>query len=168
MNSKTYTKRIVCLANSRKLTGRCLAGKAFDGTSFGEWIRPVSSRDGGELSEEERRYQDGSDPNVLDIIEVPLSLAKPHEYQTENHVIDDGYYWAKEGKLSVKDIRKALDVVKGPLWDNSSSTRHGLLDQIPEQTAAKLTTSLKLIEVSDLNIDVAVEGAGYPNAKRKV
>ncbi len=160
MNSESYTKQIVCLANSRKLTGRCLAGKVFDGKSFGEWIRPVSLRDGGELSEDERRYQDGKDPKVLDIIQIPLSLAKPHEYQTENHVIDDGYYWAKEGTLSVKDIRKALDVVKGPLWDNSSSTRNGLLDQIPEQTAARLTTSVELIEVPNLTIDVAVEGAG--------
>ena len=39
-------KRIVCLANSRKLGGRCIAGKELlaDGVS-GSWIRPVSHRE---------------------------------------------------------------------------------------------------------------------------
>ena len=34
--------KIVCLANSRKISGRCIAGKIMDS---GKWIRPVSSRE---------------------------------------------------------------------------------------------------------------------------
>ena len=47
-------KRIVCLANSRKLNGRCLAGKEFGGKGVGTWIRPVGAREHGEVSEYER------------------------------------------------------------------------------------------------------------------
>ena len=53
------TKRIVCLANSSKLNGRCIAGKEIieDGR-VGDWIRPVSVREKQEVSEWERQYKD--------------------------------------------------------------------------------------------------------------
>jgi hypothetical protein len=58
-------KRIVCLANSRKLSGRCIAGKEFGGNAAGTWIRPVGAREHGEVSEYERQYEDGSDPQKI-------------------------------------------------------------------------------------------------------
>lgn len=82
------TKQIVCLANSRKLSGRCVAGiEIRDGKRLG-WIRPVSDRENQEVSEHERQYEDGSDPKVLDVIEVPLLRALPSGYQRENWLLD--------------------------------------------------------------------------------
>lgn len=45
-----YTKRIVCLANSRKYKGSCVAGKEIMGNAFGGWVRPVSKKVHGELT----------------------------------------------------------------------------------------------------------------------
>ena len=74
-------KRLVCLANSRKHHGRCIAGK---NTENRKWIRPISSRPNGEGSEHERQYIDGSDPRVMDIMDVALLDPKPDSYQQEN------------------------------------------------------------------------------------
>lgn len=71
----SITRRIVCLANSRKMQGRCVAGRELNAGVAGSWIRPVSDRPAEEVSEYERQYQDGSDPRVLDIISVTRSVA---------------------------------------------------------------------------------------------
>ena len=81
------TKTIICLANSRKLSGRCLAGKELSGSAVGPWIRPVSARPTEEVSERDRAYKDGSDPRVRDIIDVPLIEPKPKTFQSENWLL---------------------------------------------------------------------------------
>lgn len=87
-----YTKTILCLANSRKLSGRCIAGKEKLRRGYGEWIRPVSARPSEEISEEERRYENGQSAQILDVISVPMREPRPGAHQTENHLIDDDYY----------------------------------------------------------------------------
>ena len=103
------TKRLVCLANSRKLHGRCIAGREWNGTEAGDWIRPISARDGGEVSEYERQYKDGSDPRVLDIIDVPVLEASPKDYQTENWLLDKRFYWENAGQFSPSDLSALVD-----------------------------------------------------------
>lgn len=84
-------KRMVCLANSRKrLAGRCVAGRVLENGQPTGWIRPVSNREHEEVSECERQYQDGSEPRLLDVIDVPLIESKPKGYQTENWLLDPG------------------------------------------------------------------------------
>ena len=50
-------KRIVCFANARKLVGRCTAGREWlNGEGIGRWIRTVSDRQNGDVSEYERLF----------------------------------------------------------------------------------------------------------------
>src|SRR5690349_16723407 len=120
----TIVKRIVCLANSRKLSGRCIAGIELAGTRRDGWIRPVSDREHQEVSEHERQYDDGSDPKLLDIMDVPLIEARPKEYQRENWRLDPERYWERVGRLAWKDLRGLADPV-GRLWIDGNHTSNG-------------------------------------------
>ena len=72
-----YEKTIVCLANSRKPSRRCLAGKTYENGRVGEWVRPVSSRPNQEISNCDREYdvagrmegvlQRGASPKISDL-----------------------------------------------------------------------------------------------------
>ena len=84
----THCIRIICLANSRKLAGRCIAGREWTATGAGRWIRPVSERLHQEVSEYERQYEDGSDPRALDIVDVPILEPIPQRFQSENWLLD--------------------------------------------------------------------------------
>jgi hypothetical protein len=151
------TKVIVCLANSRKHSGRCVAGKEVLAGGYGKWIRPVSARPSAEISEEERRYENGVLPKVLDIIRIPVIGATPQLYQSENHVIDAEYYWVKTDELSWIDVRQLVDK-PAPIWTNNDSTYYGLNDRVKVDIAAKLNNSLMLIDPEDLTIKVVTEG----------
>ncbi len=161
------TKRIVCLANSRKLHGRCIAGREWKNSQAGEWIRPVSNREHEEVSEYERQYEDGSDPQVLDVIDIPMLKPKPRNYQTENWLLDPDYYWKKAGRLSWFDLRTLLDKA-APLWIDGDSTYNGLNDSIPLTKAASLKNSLRLIHIDRLRLRVFKPGKAFGNNKRRV
>ena len=99
------SKRIVCLANSRKLLGRCIAGREWiEGQGAGAWVRPVSARENREVSEYERQYEDGSDPRVLDIVDVPVLEPLPNDFQTENWLLNPEFYWRKVNMYSLLDL----------------------------------------------------------------
>lgn len=68
--------RIVCLANSVKLRGRCIAGLRMDG---GGWIRPVSNDapSRGALFEPQYLAQDGAEVRPLDVIETSFVRPDP-------------------------------------------------------------------------------------------
>ena len=161
------TKRIVCLANSRKLSGRCVAGREWDGSAAGTWIRPVSAREHEEVSEGEREYKDGSDPKVLDVIDVPLLNPQPKHYQQENWLLEPESYWAKAGQVDWNELQK---LVENPerLWVNGSSTYSGNNDQISFETAKDLKSSLTLIRVPFLELHVLRPGKDFGNPKLRV
>jgi len=164
----SYSKKIVCLANSRKISGRCIAGKEVLDGNYGEWIRPISKRPTGEISEYERRFEDGEHPQVLDIVTIPMIKHQPHNYQQENHLIDDGYYWEKEGAITWGELSNLVDNVTDELWMNGNSSYNGINDRIPEHEANNLENSLLLIQPDTLIISVGVEGAKFGDGKRKV
>lgn len=160
-------KTMVCLANSRKLSGRCVAGRELNDGRPRDWIRPVSNREHEEVSEYERQYQDGSDPKLLDIISVPLIEPKPKSCQSENWLLDPDYYWVKRGEAKWGDLEQLADPVTD-LWTNGLSTFHGRNDKIEIATANTLDHSLRLLRLSDLQISVFVPGAAFGESKRRV
>ena len=163
----TITKRIVCLANSRKLHGRCVAGRELVGGAAGPWIRPISGREHQEVSEYERQYEDGSDPRVLDVIDVPLVKRAPGTYQQENWELDPTIYWTKIRTASWESL-EVFAQASDSLWVNGHSTYNGLNDTIPEIQADGLRSSLTLVHVNELNLRVFAPAATFGDTKRRV
>lgn len=163
----TYVKTFVCLANSRKLLGRCVAGKEWEKGRGGAWIRPVGASGTGEVSEEDRRYSDGTDPVLGDVIGVQLASPAPKAYQTENHVIDSSHYWLRVGRIGWADIASLADH-PASLWANVDSSYAGVNDRMPEAQAAELGHSLYLIGPVALDIVVGAPGTPFGNPKRTV
>ncbi len=160
-------KRIVCLANSRKLNGRCLAGKEFGGDTVGTWIRPVGAREHGEVSEYERQYEDGSDPKILDVIDVPLLDPQPKGFEQENWLLDPEYYWGKVGRVTWPELARLADHVE-PLWIDGIHTYNGINDKIPLAQVGTVRSSLRLLHVTTLRISVFKPGEAFGNLKRRV
>lgn len=160
-------RKILCLANSRKPNGRCIAGREVVNGLPGPWIRPVSARSDHAVSEYERQYQDGSDPKVLDVIEVPLIRSVPNSYQHENWLLDPGFYWVKTKKFSWSKLQSFVEPC-APLWINGYKTYHGCHDRVPFEKAKTLQTSLRLIRLDQLMIKVYSPGAKFGDHKRKI
>jgi hypothetical protein len=165
------TKTIICLANSRKMSGRCVAGREILPGGFGDWIRPVSSRSDKELSAVDRHYESTPrpEPALLDVIEIDFLRHDPHPYQPENYLIDDGIYWRLSRKANFAEAVRALDPKQSHLWGLSRDTSyHGQRDRVPLADAPSFNSSLRLVRVSDLRIRVLAESAGFGNMKKKL
>lgn len=161
------TKKILCLANSKKESGRCIAGREVLGSGAGPWIRPVSSREHQEVSENERQYEDGSDPKILDVFNVPLIKHHPHACQTENWLLDEKLYWTKVGQIGWEELQPYVENPE-TLWINGSSTIHGENDEMDRAAADMLPRSLYLVRTAKVDLRVLAPGAAYGNPKRRV
>ena len=95
--------RIICLANSYKGGGqRCVAGIDID---TGKWVRPVPQNPNRAVTAA-RRLIDGQEPQMLDIIEIPLEDYGPDEgCQPENRLLKPGK-WKKVGRITAQDLLK--------------------------------------------------------------
>lgn len=145
----SYTKEIVCLANSRKSGEHCVAGKEIEREKFKLWIRPVNSPGGEALSDNDVCCDDGLPPELLDIVRVSFKRQVRRAHQSENYSIDPKKGWERIGKLKFSRISELVDPVKA-LWINGFHSTYGENDKIPEDKAAKLKRSLALIKPSKL------------------
>lgn len=84
------TAEIICLANSRKYQGRCVAGLRTDGSG---WVRPVGSMDHGQLYPWHYTLADGSEARLLDVIRVPLEGPCPRPGQPEDWAVAEKPGW---------------------------------------------------------------------------
>ena len=144
------TKRIVCLANSRKRSARCIAGRELVDDFPGDWIRPISTRTHPEIPERKCRYEDGSDLRLLDIVDIPVLKHHPRDHQRENWLLDPQDGWIKVDEYSWNDLQQ-LSETGGTLWRNGY---HKYNDRIPLRETRELTSSLKLIHVDKLSLRV--------------
>jgi len=158
---------MLCLANSKKPSGRCVAGRELTASGAGQWIRPVSSRPGEEVSENERQYEDGSDPKLLDVIDIPLLQHYPHACQTENWLLDPAQYWRRVRRADWDELQKCVEN-PATLWINGYSTYHGQHDEVALLEADKLTKSLFLIRVPSVSLQVFAPSEAFGNPKRRV
>ena len=94
---RAQLRKIICLANSRKYSGRCIAGKELLPDGIGGWIRVVSGSRTGELTMKEITMQNGRPPELLDLIALYAAERAAHRYQSENRFAGDTL-WLWEGK----------------------------------------------------------------------
>ena len=99
------TFEIICLANSSKPGGRCIAGLKTDSSG---WFRPVSSIGNGALSWRNYSLDNGNEPQLFDIVRVSCSAHCSKCHQPENWVIN-GQSWEFVGLPSLEQIRKLLN-----------------------------------------------------------
>ena len=92
-------KRIVILANSIKNQNRCIAGRelwhAQGAHRLGKWVRPVTSAGHGEIALDQSTLTDGTQPAVMDIIDVPLLDYADDPTQPENWHLAVGKPWKR-------------------------------------------------------------------------
>ena len=161
-------KRMICLANSRKMSGRCVAGKEIlpDG-QLGGWIRPVSAREDEEVSERERRYADGGDPRLLDVIDVPVLRARPTLHQRENWLLDSRRRWKFVRRVHPSELARLADP-PAPLWVNGYSSSNGLNDGVHLRAAFGLLDSLRLIWTDNVTLSVSAPWESRGDFRRVV
>ena len=148
---------LVCLANSRKLSGRCIAGKIFTHGIRADWVRPVSSRVTGELSNNEISFQQGGPLKLLDIISLKLLSSVSHPYQSENWLNDVKTSWERVGELAEKKLDELCDE-PNTLWLNGYHSYNGLNDRFPVEIAREhIVNSLRFIKPESMIICVEEE-----------
>ncbi len=151
--------KLLCLANSRKLGNRCIAGINL-GTN--KWFRPVN--DGGcALRNPDIRFDNYLSPQVLDVIEIPVIRPEPLPYQPENWVIDKEYYWRKIGVANINRLDRYLDNDEYILRDRADCISAQKL------VANPITKSLTLIKISPITFQKkwSVTGKAQVRAKFK-
>lgn len=148
-----YSRTIICLANSYKHGGRCVAGREYQEGVAGAWLRPVSVREGRELSAAECRYGllRGT-VTVGDIADVELARPVPHAHQVENHEIAATGGWRKFGCASWTLLYACQDADYADFWIDHGSSSRGVADRVPISLAPDLSASLQLIYLRRLEL----------------
>jgi len=151
---------ILCLANSRKRSGRCVAGLRLDG---GCWIRPVTAHPDGILEAWHYTLYDRTHARVLDALQITVEEPRPQPNQPENWLVA-----TKKWPLLARPARDAdaLPVLRaalapGPAIFGTTSARITLA----ELAAAPVPASLALVRPADLHWYVSIN---QKSGKRQV
>jgi hypothetical protein len=103
-------RTIVCLANSYKHGGRCVAGICLEN---GKWVRLRASDGDGSLSPHDYTLAEGKgEVQLLDVFEVSLHSAMPSNCHPEDWVTGPYCWRLVERPCSAKHWRKIADAVE--------------------------------------------------------
>lgn len=160
----TYELNIVCFANSRKTSARCIAGKIIDVGNPGIWIRPISYRSTHEISESARMYAGNLEPQILDILTVSFIEPRPSSHQKENHLINSRFKWFKLGHILWTDLSIWSDTPP-QLWATGNSSYSGKNNRVT--IGEENGESLYLIHAKKIRLLVGKK-SNYSDAKRNV
>ena len=145
---------VVCLANSRKKPGRCIAGIRTDGQG---WVRPVSPTElNGALTYSERCLNTNSEPQILDVIRFSCDRHHPKPHHPEDWIITSTK-WRLVRPASADYIALLRDLlIAGPTLFGDTGNRLPTT-QFEAQPAL---SSLALVEPTDLlwNVNIANNG----------
>ncbi len=118
-----------------------MAGLRVDGTG---WVRPIApNTDHGQLYGPHYRLNDGSPPEVLDVIRIDLASHRPQPGQPENWVMGE-QPWALISRPAGPDL---YDVLRAAL-DPGPSLLGSLERKMPARIAARAHASLALVAPS--------------------
>lgn len=149
------TKTIVCVANSFRKGGSCVAGIEVVNGQLGPWVRPISHRQNQAISDYEKTYVDGSRLAMLDLVEISFDAHQPEHHQTENWLITNNVPWTKVGQATPDQLVGAVLPARTPLWKPAQSTYTGRNDQISGPVAHGFDWSLALIQPATAIVDVS-------------
>ncbi|MCH7607122.1 MAG: hypothetical protein IIC94_00915 [Chloroflexi bacterium] len=149
---------LLCLANSQKLGGRCLAGLRTDGQG---WIRPVTNTPSGTLSIRQASIA-GAEIALLDVVRADLASARPEPHQPENHIL------ASTPLIFVENLAptEALPLLSAAI-ERGPDLLRGATDRIARQSfdARPTQHSLSLIEPAILRWVVTTSLRGNPQVR---
>ncbi len=147
----------ICLANSKKYSGRCIAGVEIGRTVWGyalvcegnrpRWVRPVSAQEHGQI-------ESGLVERIrlLDLVEIETLALVPQGYQSENISF-------------VPASLRVVDHICHPhLLEEAAYTGRYLFDNVgkavPAEQAQFLDHSLLLVQPQDLSIHSVTSARG--------
>lgn len=149
----SITKTIIIFAKSIKHGGYCIAGKSIDNPR--EWIRPVSTIDGGELKKHQCLCTNplwesqGNSPyscKVLQKIEMGFAQSAPLPNQPENHLVLDAT-WRHNYNIGQNDIIKYCDNPDS-LWGDDNRVDYSSI----VNGAFPIEQSLYLVKTKNLKL----------------
>jgi hypothetical protein len=136
--------RLICLANSWRPGGRCVAG--ID-CATGKWVRPVPHR-GGAIPAE-RTWLGAQCLGLLDIVEIQLEAPTfETRFQCENCKVRT-WNWRLAGRARPADLLKCCAETRTVLHGPGKVVEPCLLERLPPQQWA----SLQLVHVTKVHFD---------------
>jgi hypothetical protein len=157
------TKTLICLANSFRPGGSCVAGIELVNGQLGPWVRPISRDASRAISVQQETYADGSRLAVLDIVEIAFDGHQPEHHQSENWLISQDVPWKKVGQATRKQLLQAVLPAISPLWHPSESTYSGHNDKIQAGIAMLFDSSLALVQPDTAILEVSYNPFGKKN-----